>query len=142
VDRSAAYAARWIAKHIVRAGLAKKCEVQVAYAIGVARPVSIRVDTFGTLQLAPLAQGKLELSDRTLEQAVAQVFDLRPASIIRDLDLLKPQYKKLAAYGHMGREDLKVKWEETPRIAELLKAVSEATRKTEARASRAGATVC
>lgn len=118
VDRSAAYAARWVAKHIVKAGLAKKCEVQVAYAIGVARPVSIRVDTFGTGTY----------SDRALEKAVASVFDLRPASIIRDLDLLKPIYRKLAAYGHMGREDLKVKWEETPRIPELLKAVGEETK--------------
>ena len=92
VDRSAAYAARWVAKHIVKAGLAKKCEVQVAYAIGVAAPVSLRVDTFGT--------GKI--SDRTLEKAVNTVFDLRPASIIRDLQLLRPQYRQVASYGHMG----------------------------------------
>jgi len=131
VDRSAAYAARWVAKHIVKAGLAHKCEVQVAYAIGVARPVSIRVDTFGT--------GTYD--DRVLEKAVEQVFDLRPASIIRDLDLLKPIYRKLAAYGHMGREDLKVKWEETPRITDLLKAVSEATGASHAHTTKAGAMV-
>ncbi len=120
VDRSAAYAARWVAKHVVKAGLAKKCEVQIAYAIGVAAPVSIRVDTFGTLRQA---QGKLPLSDRDLEKAVAKTFDLRPASIIRDLELLKPQYKQLAAYGHMGREDLGVKWETCDRVDALLKAL-------------------
>ncbi|MDD5055627.1 MAG: methionine adenosyltransferase [Candidatus Peribacteraceae bacterium] len=113
VDRSAAYAARWVAKHIVKAGLARKCEVQVAYAIGIARPVSIRVDTFGT--------GKV--SDRKLETAINTVFDLRPAAIISDLDLLRPQYRKLASYGHMGREDLGVKWEECPRVDALTKAV-------------------
>lgn len=113
VDRSAAYAARWVAKHIVKAGLARKCEVQVAYAIGVAAPVSIRVDTFGT--------GKAD--DRTLENAVKKVFDLRPAAIIRDLDLLKPQYRQLAAYGHMGREDTNVKWEVCDRIEALTKAL-------------------
>ena len=115
VDRSAAYAARWVAKHIVKAGLAKRAEVQVAYAIGVAAPVSIRVDTFGT--------GTVE--DRVLEKGVEAVFDLRPAAIIRDLELLKPQYKKLAAYGHMGREDLGVKWEECGRIDDLVHAVSK-----------------
>lgn len=113
VDRSAAYAARWVAKHIVKAGLAKKCEVQVAYAIGIAAPVSLRVDTFGT--------GKA--SDRALEKAISLVFDLRPAAIIRDLDLLKPQYRKVAAYGHMGREDLTVKWEVCDRVEALTKAV-------------------
>lgn len=112
VDRSAAYAARWVAKHVVKAGLAKKCEVQVAYAIGVAAPVSMRVDTFGT--------GKI--SDRALEKAVNAVFDLRPAAIIKDLDLLKPQYRQVAAYGHMGREDLSVKWEKCDRTDALLKA--------------------
>lgn len=112
VDRSAAYATRWVAKHIVKAGLAKKCEVQVAYAIGVAAPVSLRVDTFGT--------GKI--SDRALEKAVSSVFDLRPASIIKDLDLLRPQYQQVAAYGHMGREDLDVKWEQCSRIDALLHA--------------------
>jgi S-adenosylmethionine synthetase len=110
VDRSAAYAARWVAKHIVKAGLAKKCEVQVAYAIGVAAPVSLRVDTFGT--------GKI--SDRALEKAVNTVFDLRPASIIRDLKLLRPQYREVASYGHMGREDLDVEWEKCTRLEELL----------------------
>jgi len=129
VDRSAAYAARWVAKHVVKAGLAKKCEVQVAYAIGVAAPVSIRVDTFGT--------GSFD--DRVIEQAVTEVFDLKPASIIRDLDLLKPQYRNLAAYGHMGREDLKVKWEETPRIEQLLKAVSALTQKSANGASKVAA---
>ncbi len=114
VDRSAAYAARWVAKHIVKAGLAKKCEVQVAYAIGVAAPVSLRVDTFGT--------GKT--SDRQLEKAVNTVFDLRPASIIKDLDLLKPQYRQVAAYGHMGREDTSVAWENCTRLDALIKAVA------------------
>jgi S-adenosylmethionine synthetase len=113
VDRSAAYASRWIAKHVVKAGLARKCEVQVAYAIGIAAPVSVHVETFGT--------GKV--SDRTLEKAILEVFDLRPAAIIRDLDLLKPQYRNLAAYGHMGREDLGVKWEICDRTDALLKAV-------------------
>ena len=113
VDRSAAYAARWVAKHVVKAGLARKCEVQIAYAIGVAAPVSLRVDTFGTGTV----------SDRILEKAVFDTFDLRPASIIRDLDLLKPQYKALAAYGHMGREDLGVAWEKTPRVQDLLRLV-------------------
>jgi len=111
VDRSAAYATRWVAKNIVAAGLAKKCEVQVAYAIGVAKPVSVMVDTFGT--------GVVE--NAVIEQAVQQVFDLTPAAIIRELDLRKPIYRKLAAYGHMGREDLGVKWEQTNK-AEALKA--------------------
>lgn len=111
VDRSAAYAARWVAKNIVAAGLAKKCEVQLAYAIGVAEPVSIMVDTFGTGTVA----------DDRIEAAVEKVFDLRPAAIIRDLDLRKPIYRQLAAYGHMGREDLGVKWENTDRV-EALKA--------------------
>ncbi len=109
VDRSAAYAARWVAKNLVAAGLADKCEVQLAYAIGVAEPVSIFVDTFGT--------GVVE--DAKLEAAVEKVFDLRPAAIIRDLDLRKPIYRPLAAYGHMGREDLGVKWESTDRVDEL-----------------------
>ncbi len=113
VDRSAAYAARWIAKHVVKAGLAKKCEVQIAYAIGIAEPVSVHCETFGT--------GKA--GDRILERAITKVFDLRPAAIIHDLDLLKPQYKKLASYGHMGREDLGVKWEVCDRVSALLKAV-------------------
>ena len=111
VDRSAAYAARWVAKNVVAAGLAKKCEVELAYAIGVAEPVSIMVDTFGTGTVA----------DSRIEDAVKKVFDLRPAAIIRDLDLRKPIYRPLAAYGHMGREDLGVKWENTDRV-EALKA--------------------
>ena len=111
VDRSAAYAARWVAKNIVAAGLARRCEVQLAYAIGVAQPVSIMVDTFGT-GIAP---------DDRIEAAVEKVFDLTPAAIIRELDLRKPIYRKLAAYGHMGREDLGVRWENTDRT-EALKA--------------------
>ena len=111
VDRSAAYAARWVAKNVVAAGLARRCQVQLAYAIGVARPVSVMVDTFGTGAVP----------DGQLEQAVEQVFDLRPAAIIRDLDLKKPIYRQLAAYGHMGRTDLGVRWEDTDR-AEALKA--------------------
>ena len=111
VDRSAAYAARWVAKNVVAAGLAKKCEVELAYAIGVAKPVSIMVDTFGTGVVA----------DEKIEAAVEKVFDLTPAAIIRDLDLRKPIYRQLAAYGHMGREDLGVKWENTDR-ADALKA--------------------
>ncbi len=106
VDRSAAYAARYIAKNIVAAGLADKCEVQLAYAIGVAKPVSVLVDTFGT--------GKVD--EDKLSAAVDKVFDLRPSSIIKMLDLKKPQYRKLAAYGHMGREDLGVTWEKTDKI--------------------------
>ena len=114
VDRSAAYATRWVAKNIVAAGLAKQCEVQVAYAIGVAKPVSIMVDTFGTGVVA----------DEKIEQAVEKVFDLTPAAIIRDLDLRKPIYRNLAAYGHMGREDLGVKWENTDRVEKLKAAVA------------------
>ena len=110
VDRSAAYAARYVAKNIVAAGLAEKCELQLAYAIGVARPLSVRVDTFGT--------GKL--SDAQLEDLVNEYFDLRPAAIIEKLELRKPQYRALAAYGHMGRIDLDVKWEKTD-MAETLK---------------------
>ena len=111
VDRSAAYAARWVAKNVVAAGLADKCQVQLAYAIGVARPVSVLVETFGTGVVA----------DSELEAAVEKVFDLRPTAIIRDLDLRKPIYRQLAAYGHMGREDLSVSWEKTDRV-EALKA--------------------
>lgn len=110
VDRSAAYAARWVAKNIVAAGLAKKCEIQFAYAIGVAHPVSVMVDTFGT--------GKY--SNTELSAAVKSVFDLRPARLISELDLRKPIYKNLAAYGHMGREDLNVKWEQTNKVEALL----------------------
>ena len=113
VDRSAAYAARYVAKNIVAAKLADKCEVELAYAIGVAKPVSIMVDTFGT--------GKV--SDDKLAEAVEKVFDLKPAAIIKDLDLRRPQYRQLAAYGHMGREDLGVAWEKTDRVEKLLEAV-------------------
>ena len=110
VDRSAAYAARWVAKNVVAAGLASRCQVQLAYAIGVAQPVSVRVDTFGT--------GKL--SDEDLSDMVTTVFDLRPAAIIRDLDLRRPIYRQLAAYGHFGRDDLDLPWEKTDRVDALL----------------------
>ena len=113
VDRSAAYAARYIAKNIVAADLADKCEVQLAYAIGVAKPVSILIDTFGT--------GKV--SEEALSEAVDKVFDLRPEAIINMLDLRKPQYRQLAAYGHMGREDLNVAWEKTDRVDAIKKAL-------------------
>ena len=109
VDRSAAYAARWAAKNVVAAGLARKCEIELAYAIGVAKPVSVMVDTFGT--------GKYP--DEEIAKAVNAVFDLRPAKIIEMLDLRRPIYKELAAYGHVGREDLNVKWEQTDRVDEL-----------------------
>ena len=114
VDRSAAYAARWVAKNVVAAGLARRCQVQLAYAIGVARPVSVLVETFGTGVV----------SDEALEQAVEQVFDLRPTAIIRDLDLRRPIYRQLAAYGHMGREDLGVTWERTDRVDQLKAALN------------------
>ena len=110
VDRSAAYAARWVAKNVVAAGLASRCQVQLAYAIGVAQPVSVRVDTFGT--------GRV--SDEDLSDAVQQVFDLRPAAIIRDLDLRRPIYRQTAAYGHFGRSDLDLPWERTDRTDALL----------------------
>ena len=115
VDRSGAYAARWVAKNIVAAGFASKCQVQLAYAIGVAQPVSVLVDTFGTGAIG----------DDKLEAAVAKVFDLRPTAIIRDLGLRKPIYRQLAAYGHMGREDLGVSWEKTDRVEALKAAVAE-----------------
>ena len=115
VDRSAAYAARYVAKNIVAAGLAKKCEVQIAYAIGVAKPVSVMIDTFGT--------GKYD--DGKIADAVNSVFDLRPAAIIEALDLRKPIYKKLAAYGHMGREDIGVKWELTDKTEALWAAIAK-----------------
>ncbi len=115
VDRSAAYAARWVAKNIVAAGLASKCEVQLAYAIGVARPVSITVDTFGTSTV----------DEDRIEKAVEKVFDLRPYAIINRLDLRKPIYRKLAAYGHMGREDLGVLWEKTDMTEALREAVGK-----------------
>ena len=113
VDRSAAYAARYIAKNIVGAGLADKCEVQIAYAIGVARPVSIMVDTFGSSRI----------SDEKIAVAVEKVFDLRPAAIIEKLGLRKPIYRNLAAYGHMGREDLCVSWEKLDKVDELKRAL-------------------
>ena len=110
VDRSAAYAARWAAKNVVAAGLAKRCQIQLAYAIGVAEPVSILVETFGTGTVP----------DEVLTRAVSEVFDFRPGAIIRELDLRKPIYRRLAAYGHMGREDLGVAWEKTDKAKELL----------------------
>lgn len=113
VDRSAAYASRWVAKNVVAAGLAKKCEVQLAYAIGVAHPVSIMVDTFGTTTV----------DEDKIEQAIEKVFDLRPHAIIKQLDLRKPIYKNLAAYGHMGREDLGVSWEKLDKVEELKAAI-------------------
>lgn len=116
VDRSAAYAARYVAKNIVAAKLAKKCEIELAYAIGIAHPVSIMVDTFGT--------GKV--SDERLAEIVDQVFDLRPSAIIETLDLRKPIYRQLAAYGHMGRIDLNVKWEQCDKVDALLAALNEA----------------
>lgn len=114
VDRSAAYAARWVAKNIVAAGFAEKCEVQLAYAIGVAEPVSILVDTFGTSTV----------DSEKLEAAVRKVFDLRPAAIIKALDLRRPIYRAVAAYGHMGREDLGVAWEKTDRVDALKEALA------------------
>ncbi len=114
VDRSAAYAARYVAKNIVAAGLAEKCEVELAYAIGVAKPVSVFVDTFGT--------GKV--SDDKISEAVNKVFDLRPAAIISTLELRKPQYKELSAYGHMGREELGVAWEKTDKVDALKAAIN------------------
>ena len=111
VDRSAAYASRWVAKNIVAAGLAKKCEVELAYAIGVAKPVSVMVDTFGTGVK----------SDEEIGEIINKVFDLRPSAIINRLDLRKPIYKNVAAYGHMGREDLGVSWEKTDMVDEIKK---------------------
>ena len=113
VDRSAAYAARWVAKNVVAAGLAERCEVQVSYAIGVSHPLSINVETFGT--------GAVD--DEKIAQAIAKVFDLRPRAIIHDLDLLRPIYRQLAAYGHFGRDDLDLTWERTDRAAALNEAV-------------------
>ena len=113
VDRSAAYAARWVAKNVVAAGAAQRCEVQVAYAIGVAHPVSVLVETFGTSTVDP---GKIA-------GAVQQIFDLRPAAIIRDLDLRRPIYKKTAAYGHFGRSDKELTWEQTSRVDDLKSAL-------------------
>lgn len=113
VDRSAAYAARWVAKNIVAAELADKCEVQLAYAIGVAHPVSVMVDTFGTAKV----------DEELIVEAVNKVFDLRPNAIIKELDLRKPIYRQLAAYGHLGREDLGVAWEKTNKVEELKEAI-------------------
>jgi len=113
VDRSAAYAARWVAKHVVASGAARRCEVQVAYAIGVAQPVSLLVETFGTEQVAP----------EKISEAVRDLFDLRPAAIIRDLDLRRPIYKRTAAYGHFGRSDKEFTWEATPRVDDLKRAL-------------------
>ena len=114
VDRSGAYAARWVAKHVVASGAAERCEVQVAYAIGVARPVSVLVDTFGT-----------ERVDRTkIAKAVDALFDLRPAAIIRDLDLRRPLYQRTAAYGHFGRSDQGFTWEQTSRVNDLRRELS------------------
>jgi len=115
VDRSAAYAARWVAKHVVAAGAADRCEVQVAYAIGVAHPVSLLVETFGTEKVDPVK----------IEAAVRETFDLRPAAIVRDLDLRRPIYKKTAAYGHFGRSEEKdFTWEQTPRVDDLKSALA------------------
>jgi S-adenosylmethionine synthetase len=113
VDRSAAYAARWVAKHVVASGAASRCEIQVAYAIGVARPVSIMVETFGTEKVDPAR----------IASAVQEVFDLRPAAIIRDLDLRRPIYRKTAAYGHFGRSDKEFSWEQTTRLDDFRSAV-------------------
>jgi S-adenosylmethionine synthetase len=113
VDRSGAYAARWVAKHIVAAGAARRCEIQVAYAIGVARPLSIMIETFGTETVDP---GKMVA-------AIDELFDLRPAAIIRDLDLRRPIYKRTAAYGHFGRSDAGLPWETTPKVDDLRRAL-------------------
>jgi S-adenosylmethionine synthetase len=113
VDRSGAYAARWVAKHVVATGAARRCEVQVAYAIGVAHPISLLVDTFGTETVDPTR----------IESAVREVFDLRPAAIVRDLDLRRPIYRRTAAYGHFGRADKELTWESTPRVDDLRRAL-------------------
>ncbi|MGA1289889.1 MAG: methionine adenosyltransferase domain-containing protein, partial [Ilumatobacteraceae bacterium] len=114
VDRSAAYAARWVAKHVVAAGAARRCEVQVAYAIGMAQPVSILVETFGTNTI----------DETKIEQAVRDTFDLRPAAIVRDLDLKRPIYRKTAAYGHFGRSDAEFTWEQVSRLDQFKKAAN------------------
>ncbi|MGD1011276.1 MAG: methionine adenosyltransferase [Acidimicrobiales bacterium] len=113
VDRSGAYAARWVAKHVVASGAASRCEIQVAYAIGVAHPISVMVDTFGTEKVAP---------DR-ISAAIGEIFDLRPAAIVRDLDLRRPIYRQIAAYGHFGRSATEVPWEATPRLGDLRSAL-------------------
>jgi S-adenosylmethionine synthetase len=113
VDRSAAYAARWVAKNVVAAGFAERCQLQVAYAIGVAAPVSLSVETFGTESIAV----------EKIEKAIGEVFDLRPAAILRDLDLRRPIYRQTAAYGHFGREEREFTWERTNRVEDLKSAV-------------------
>jgi S-adenosylmethionine synthetase len=113
VDRSAAYAMRWVAKNVVAAGLARRCEVQVAYAIGQAKPVSLYVETFGTARVA----------EAEIERVVREVFDLRPLAIINDLDLKAPIYRELAAYGHFGRADLDTPWERLDRVDALRAAI-------------------
>jgi S-adenosylmethionine synthetase len=113
VDRSGAYAARWVAKHVVASGAARRCEIQVAYAIGVARPVSVMVETFGTESVDPAR----------IESMVQEVFDLRPAAIIRDLDLRRPIYKRTAAYGHFGRSDKEFTWERLNRLDDVKQAL-------------------
>jgi S-adenosylmethionine synthetase len=113
VDRSASYAARWVAKNVVAAGLAKRCEVNLAYAIGVARPVSVAVETFGT-ETVPVEQ---------IERAITETFDLRPAGIIKSLNLRRPIFEQTAAYGHFGRTDLDVPWEKTDKADQLKAAV-------------------
>jgi S-adenosylmethionine synthetase len=112
VDRSAAYAARWAAKNVVAAGLAERCEIQVAYAIGMAHPLSVNVETFGTGKIA----------DEKIANLILEHFDLRPGAIIRDLGLRKPIYRKTAAYGHFGRDDIEFPWERTDRAEALKKA--------------------
>jgi S-adenosylmethionine synthetase len=112
VDRSAAYAARWAAKNVVAAGLAERCEIQVAYAIGVAHPLSINVETFGT--------GKIP--DEAISRLITEFFDLRPGAIIRDLNLRRPLYRQVAAYGHFGRDDLDLPWEKTDKVDLLRRA--------------------
>ncbi|HLW45656.1 MAG TPA: methionine adenosyltransferase [Acidimicrobiales bacterium] len=114
VDRSAAYAARWVAKHVVAAGAARRCELQVAYAIGVARPVSLSLETFGTETVDP----------ERIVDAIRELFDLRPAAIIRDLDLRRPIYRRTAAYGHFGRNDKEFTWEQTPKVDDLRRALA------------------
>jgi S-adenosylmethionine synthetase len=114
VDRSGAYAARWVAKHIVEAGAARKCEIQVAYAIGVARPISVLVETFGTEAVDPAK----------IEAMVQEVFDLRPAAIVRDLDLRRPIYRRTAAYGHFGRSEKEFTWERTTRLDDVKSALN------------------
>jgi S-adenosylmethionine synthetase len=112
VDRSAAYACRWVAKNVVAAGLAERCEIQVSYAIGIAHPLSVNVETFGT--------GKVD--DKVIVEAIKQVFDLRPGAIIRDLDLRRPIFRQTAAYGHFGRTDVEFPWERTNRVEALREA--------------------